>query len=68
MKGRVITSYNNWVNVEWGIESYFVPEGGGALIERHIDVGNISAVVSVDSACAPVLKKLLINGEPVEFE
>lgn len=68
MKGVVINSFDNRVAVEWGIESYFVPEGGGKLIERQINAGNISVVVSVDSNCSPVLKKLLINGESVEFE
>jgi uncharacterized membrane-anchored protein len=68
MKGRVTSSYNNRISVEWGIESYFVPEGKGQLIERQRNAENVSVIVSVDSTCSPVLKELLINDEPVKFE
>jgi len=68
MKGRVTNSFDNRVFVDWGIESYFVPEGKGRLIERQRNVENVSVVVSVDSTCSSVLKELLINDEPVKFE
>lgn len=68
MKGRVTNSFDNQVSVDWGIESYFVPEGKGRLIERQRNVENVSVVVSVDSTCSSVLKELLINDEPVKFE
>ncbi len=68
MKGRVTRSHNNQVAVEWGIESYFVPEGKGLPIERMRRSENISAIASVDSTCSSVLRELLINDEPVEIE
>jgi uncharacterized membrane-anchored protein len=68
IKGRVTSSYNNKLSVEWGIESYFVPEGEGRLIERQREGGNVSVIVSVDSTCSSVLKELLINDEPLKIE
>lgn len=71
MKGRVIrgaNSFDDRISVEWGIESYFVPEGSGRLIERQRDAENVSVIVSVDSTGSSVLKELLINDEPVEFD
>lgn len=64
MKGRVTRTYGSLVFVEWGIESYFVPEGEGRGIEDMRDA-EISAIVSVDSTGSSVLKELLINDEPI---
>ena len=68
MKGTVTSAYNNRLSVEWGIESYFVPEDEGRLIERQRNAGNVSVVVAVDSSCSSVLKQLLINDEALKFE
>jgi uncharacterized membrane-anchored protein len=64
MKGRVTGTYESRIFVEWGIESYFIPEGKGSIIQ---DMGNaeVSVIVSVNSAGFSVLKELLINDEPV---
>ena len=62
MKGRVTWSANDNVSIEWGIESYFLPEGEGKSIERQRD-GNLSAVVAVASSGNAVLRELLIDGE-----
>jgi uncharacterized membrane-anchored protein len=70
MRGSVTASHQigNRVGVEWGIESYFVPEGEGREIERERNAGNTSVIVSVDSTCYSVLKELLIDDEPVVFK
>ena len=68
MKGKVIRSSNKSLFVEWEIESYFVAEGKGRLIERQRNARITSVIVSVDSSGSSVLKTLLINDEPVEFE
>lgn len=68
MKGKVESSFNDQVIISWGIESYFVPEGEGRLIEQEMNARNVSAIVSVDFTCSSVLKQLLINDEPIEFE
>jgi len=66
MKGKVRWSIENNMNVEWGIESYFVPEGEGIPIQKQIE--NTSVVVSVGPWCSSVIKQLLIDDEPVTFE
>lgn len=65
IKGQVKSSYENRINVDWGIESYFVPEGKGRDIEREIS--NVSVLVSVDRTCRGLIKELYINDEPVSF-
>lgn len=65
MRGLVTGTFENNISVQWGIESYFIPEGKGREIERQME--NISAIVAVDSSCRPVLRKLLVNGQPLEF-
>jgi uncharacterized membrane-anchored protein len=39
MKGRVRRMTNNSLTVEYGIESYFVPEGKGRELEQHAGRG-----------------------------
>jgi uncharacterized membrane-anchored protein len=65
MRGLATGTFKNNVIVQWGIESYFIPEGKGMEIERQME--NISAIVAVDSSCRPLLRKLLINGQPLEL-
>lgn len=65
MKGKVISSYGNKLTVDWGIESYFVPEGKGRSIER--EARNLSVKVAVDSNCRAIIKELYIKDEPVKF-
>jgi uncharacterized membrane-anchored protein len=66
MKGKVTSSYGNQLRVEYGIESYFVPEDKGRDIEREIG-NNISVMVAVDSNCRAIIKELYINDKPVRF-
>ena len=61
LKGKVTSSYENRINVEWGIESYFVPEGKGLDIEREIR--NVSVMVSADRTCRALIKELYIDDE-----
>ncbi len=65
MRGNVTGVYGTRISVEWGIESYFVPEGEGRIIENLRTTENISVIVLVDSTGSAVLKELLINDEPV---
>jgi uncharacterized membrane-anchored protein len=67
MKGKVESVYDDRVFIDWGIETYFVPEGEGWQIERQENAGNVSAVVSVDFTCSSVLRQLLINDRLVRF-
>lgn len=54
--------------VEYGIESYFVPEGRGRDIEKERWDGKaVDVEVVVDSRGNAVIKNLLIDGGEVEF-
>ena len=66
IKGKVTrvttrSSGGRGIDVEYGIESYFVPEGQGREIERSQDV---QVRVSVNGFGDPVIKGLVVDGEP----
>ena len=49
--------------VDFGIGTYFVPEGTGRLIEQAEDV---KVVVSLDRNGRAVIKQVLVDGQPFE--
>ncbi|MSP78494.1 MAG: DUF2157 domain-containing protein [Dehalococcoidia bacterium] len=51
------------ISVEYGIESYFVPEGVGLELQRSRD---IKAVVVIDFEGHAVLKSLIVDGKPFQ--
>lgn len=51
------------LEVQYGIESYFVPEGKGLELQRARD---IKAVVAVDRSGTAILKRLFVDGEVFE--
>ncbi len=57
------------LRVEYGIESYFVPEGKGIEIERQQWTGRegVDVKVVIDKYGNAVIKSLLIDGEEVEI-
>ena len=61
IKGRVTSAGDRSLDVEYGIESYFVPEGTGYIIEQASDV---KVRVAIDSSGNAVIKGLLVDGEP----
>ena len=50
-------------HVDFGIGTYFVPEGTGLAIER---AGDVKVVVSVDKRGKAVIKDVLVDGKPFE--
>jgi uncharacterized membrane-anchored protein len=56
------------VSVDYGIESYFVPEGTGHAIEAEAVQGNISADIAVDNQGRAAIKALRRNGRPFYVE
>ncbi len=64
IKGKVRKGFGG-SNVEYGIESYFVPEGEGRVIERNRD---LEGKVAIDKFGNAVLKSVLIEGQEVVFE
>jgi uncharacterized membrane-anchored protein len=52
------------LDVTYGIESYFVPEGEGRELEDPSNVGLISIVVAVDRFGNSGIKQILVDGQP----
>ena len=59
IKGRI----DRTGHADFGIGTYFVPEGTGHMVERAQDV---KVVVSVDEDGNAVIKDVLVDGEPFE--
>jgi uncharacterized membrane-anchored protein len=56
------------LQVKYGIERYFVPEGEGRAIEHSRNEGRVRVVVAVTATGRAVIKRLLVDGEPVYDE
>ncbi|MDX2308310.1 MAG: GDYXXLXY domain-containing protein [Hyphomicrobium sp.] len=54
--------------LRFGIESYFVPEGQGKVLEEQVREGRIEAVVAVGTDGTAALKALIIDGKRVVEE
>lgn len=51
------------VTVQYGIESYFVPEGTGRAIEAEVQKGDLSADIAVDNQGRAAIKALRRGGQ-----
>ncbi|MBI4746057.1 MAG: GDYXXLXY domain-containing protein [Deltaproteobacteria bacterium] len=51
------------INIRYGIESYFVPEGEGRALERPKEGEKITILVAVDRYGNAGIKSLLVNGK-----
>ena len=67
IKGTLKDVSGSRFNVEYGIESYFVPEGKGRDIERQLG-RNVDVRVAIDKSGNSVIKALLIDGQEVRFK
>jgi uncharacterized membrane-anchored protein len=56
------------VNVRYGIESYFVPEGEGLKLEALVRERKIEAVIALGSDGTAALKGLLSDGKPISTQ
>jgi uncharacterized membrane-anchored protein len=65
IKGTVKRAYGNSLTVEYGIESYFVPEGKGREIERNR--GKLYTKVAIDKFGNAVIKSLIMDGKEVNL-
>lgn len=69
LKGRVDrtwraqTASDSVINMRYGIETYFVPEGTGRTLETQVREHKIDAIVAVGSDGTATLKGLVIDGE-----
>ena len=55
------------INVRYGIENYFVPEGEGMALERPADGEEVTMLIAVDDKGDSAIKAALVNGE-VRYE
>ncbi|MBN2191152.1 MAG: GDYXXLXY domain-containing protein [Candidatus Aureabacteria bacterium] len=70
LKGSVVSDvfgYSNNLGVRYGIESYFVPEGEGRILEKSREKGNLAAEIYVDSKGRALLTGLFVKGEKATF-
>lgn len=77
IRGRVVYGANCGDNVRlfcdrlqlnYGIERYFVPEGEGARVEQARRDGQVTIVAAVTSAGRAAIKRLLVDGKSVYDE
>lgn len=65
-------SVNRWrseksINVAYGIESYFVPEGKGKYIEKKIFDKRVKVELSIDKEGYASVRKIFIDEKEVKF-
>jgi uncharacterized membrane-anchored protein len=66
IRGRVELVYtNNFLRVKYGVESYFVPQGEGKIIEKNLR--NVSVEVSISDNGDSAVSKLFIDNQEVKF-
>jgi uncharacterized membrane-anchored protein len=53
--------------VEYGIESYYVPEGKSRELERPRDGGEVTVEAAVDSSGNAAISRLFIDDAPIDF-
>jgi uncharacterized membrane-anchored protein len=61
IRGKVVRTQSDSLHVEYGIESFFVPQGRGQEIER---AKGITAEVAIDSRGRAVLRRLYLGTTP----
>lgn len=65
IRGEV--QWTGGIDVRYGIENYFVPEGEGMALERPAEGEEVTIMVAVDEAGASAIKAVLVNDE-VRYE
>ena len=61
-------SFCSSVQLNYGIDSFFVPQGEGREIEKARNAGKIAVVAAVTSGGRAAIKRLLLDGKPVYDE
>jgi len=67
IKGKVQRDSSDIIAIEYGIESYFVPEGEGKEIEQ-VRSGSLDVRVAIDKNGLVGIKTLLLDGKEVRFD
>lgn len=70
IRGRIVdvAQAPSTVDVAYGIESYFVPEGQGRTLEEERNARNLSVDVALASDGEAAIKGLRIEGQPIYEE
>lgn len=63
IKGKVKNKSGSTLTVEYGIESFFVPEGEGKYLEQYRNSKELDVEVSVDSFGNSVITELYVDGK-----
>ncbi|MEA2937468.1 MAG: hypothetical protein QOC56_972 [Alphaproteobacteria bacterium] len=56
------------LQIKYGIERFFVPEGEGKVIEQSRNQGKVQVVAAVTPSGRAAIKRLLMDGKPVYDE
>lgn len=64
IKGKVTRTNGRKIDIQYGIETYFVRQGKGKEIEREID--KIDVIVTVDKYGNALIKSLQLDGNYIE--
>ena len=66
IQGWVWGELDNWMRVQYNIESYYVPEGKGKEIEGHLGK-DLFVEIYLDYKGSAFLKSLILNNKPYIF-
>jgi uncharacterized membrane-anchored protein len=66
--GDIARSFCGALQISYGIERYFVPEGEGKGIESARNQGKVAIIAAVTSSGRAAIKRLLLDGKPVYDE
>jgi uncharacterized membrane-anchored protein len=66
--GAQIRNFCERIQINYGIERYFVPEGEGREIESARNERKVTIVAAVTTSGRAAIKRLLIDGKPVYDE
>ncbi|MFH2027788.1 MAG: GDYXXLXY domain-containing protein [Nanoarchaeota archaeon] len=67
MKGTIRNIQDSVITIEYGIESYFVPEGMGMTIESQSG-RNLDVMVKIDKFGNSIINSLLIDGKEINLD
>jgi uncharacterized membrane-anchored protein len=68
IRGQIVGSFSNMLQVRYGIERYFVPEGEGKSLESARNQHKLTVVAAVAPTGRAAIKRLLIDGQPIYDE
>src|SRR5262249_30892283 len=68
IRGHIAGSFGKTLQVRYGSERYFVPEGEGSTLETGRTRRKLTVIAAVPPPGRAAIKRLLIDGEPVYDE